>query len=130
MASSTPVHAPSCSQARLPHAQLCHAALCCAEPHAPSPPAQGWVYSILYVLFENAMGTVKLWAVVTGAQGARLQRCTCHGPAPPMQSSRHAHNCMLHRPRLAKPHIDPCCRTLLCRPPQACWTCSARRSGW
>ena len=27
---------------------------------------RGWVYSILYVLFENAMGTVKLWAVVTG----------------------------------------------------------------
>lgn len=25
----------------------------------------GWVYSILYVLFENAMGMVKLWAVVT-----------------------------------------------------------------
>lgn len=37
----------------------------------PSPPGpfhtQGWVYSILYVLFENAMGTVKLWAVITGA---------------------------------------------------------------
>ncbi|PSC71384.1 glycosyltransferase family 2 [Micractinium conductrix] len=27
---------------------------------------KGWIYSILYVLFENAMGTVKLWAVVTG----------------------------------------------------------------
>lgn len=27
---------------------------------------RGWIYSILYVLFENAMGTVKLWAVVTG----------------------------------------------------------------
>ena len=27
---------------------------------------KGWVYSILYVLFENAMGTVKLWAVITG----------------------------------------------------------------
>lgn len=27
---------------------------------------RGWVYSILYVLFENAMGTVKLWAVITG----------------------------------------------------------------
>ncbi len=25
----------------------------------------GWAYSILYVLFENAMGMVKLWAVVT-----------------------------------------------------------------
>ena len=27
---------------------------------------KGWVYSILYVLFENAMGLVKLWAVITG----------------------------------------------------------------
>jgi beta-mannan synthase len=26
---------------------------------------KGWVYSILYVLFENAMGLVKLWAVIT-----------------------------------------------------------------
>lgn len=26
---------------------------------------RGWAYSILYVLFENAMGMVKLWAVVT-----------------------------------------------------------------
>lgn len=26
---------------------------------------RGWVYSILYVLFENAMGLVKLWAVIT-----------------------------------------------------------------
>ncbi|KDD76984.1 glycosyltransferase-like protein, partial [Helicosporidium sp. ATCC 50920] len=27
---------------------------------------RGWVYSILYVLFENAMGMVKFWAVVNG----------------------------------------------------------------
>ncbi|EFN51937.1 hypothetical protein CHLNCDRAFT_139598 [Chlorella variabilis] len=27
---------------------------------------KGWLYSVFYVLFENAMGTVKLWAVVTG----------------------------------------------------------------
>jgi beta-mannan synthase len=27
---------------------------------------QGWIHSILYVLFENAMGVVKLWAVVAG----------------------------------------------------------------
>eukprot|EP00889_Picochlorum_renovo_P002868 jgi/Picre1/29898/NNA_005279.t1 len=26
---------------------------------------KGWAYSILYVLFENAMGMVKLWAVIT-----------------------------------------------------------------
>ena len=28
--------------------------------------AQGWLHSILYVLFENAMGVVKLWAVIAG----------------------------------------------------------------
>lgn len=28
----------------------------------------GWVHSILYVLFENAMGIVKLGAVIAGAQ--------------------------------------------------------------
>ncbi|KAI3430675.1 hypothetical protein D9Q98_005265 [Chlorella vulgaris] len=27
---------------------------------------KGWLYCVLYVLFENAMGTVKLWAVITG----------------------------------------------------------------
>ena len=27
----------------------------------------GWVHSILYVLFENAMGIVKLGAVIAGA---------------------------------------------------------------
>ncbi|KAK9905913.1 hypothetical protein WJX75_008869 [Coccomyxa subellipsoidea] len=27
---------------------------------------KGWIHSILYVLFENAMGVVKLWAVVAG----------------------------------------------------------------
>ena len=28
---------------------------------------QGWLHCILYVLFENAMGIVKLWACVAGA---------------------------------------------------------------
>lgn len=28
---------------------------------------QGWLHSILYVLFENAMSVVKLWAVIAGA---------------------------------------------------------------
>ena len=27
---------------------------------------QGWWHCILYVLFENAMGMVKLWAVIAG----------------------------------------------------------------
>lgn len=31
---------------------------------------RGWVYSILYVMFENAMGMVKLWAVITGTPRA------------------------------------------------------------
>ncbi len=28
---------------------------------------KGWLHCILYVLFENAMGIVKLWAVIAGA---------------------------------------------------------------
>ena len=35
---------------------------------------QGWLHCILYVLFENAMGIVKLWACVAGA---------CPPPPPP-----------------------------------------------
>ncbi len=27
---------------------------------------KGWLHCILYVLFENAMGIVKLWAVIAG----------------------------------------------------------------
>ena len=27
---------------------------------------QGWLHCILYVLFENGMGIVKLWAVIAG----------------------------------------------------------------
>ncbi len=54
----------------------CPACFCCLHQLQGSnwllssapPMPQGWVYSILYVLFENAMGTVKLWAVVTGAR--------------------------------------------------------------
>lgn len=37
----------------------------------------GWVHSILYVLFENAMGIVKLGAVIAGMldlKGAKQQR--------------------------------------------------------
>ena len=39
----------------------------CFPSFPPAHCTQGWIYSILYVLFENAMGTVKLWAVITGA---------------------------------------------------------------
>ena len=41
----------------------------------------GWVHSILYVLFENAMGIVKLGAVIAGA--ARSQ---CGTKRPHVQS--------------------------------------------
>lgn len=68
---------------------------------------RGWVYSILYVLFENAMGTVKLWAVVTG-EGARGAgrgpggACFVHAPsAAPLRGvwegcERAAESALLH----------------------------------
>lgn len=37
---------------------------------------QGWWHCILYVLFENAMGIVKLWAVIAG-EGLSGTRCAC-----------------------------------------------------
>ncbi|KAL6777939.1 hypothetical protein ACKKBG_A16285 [Auxenochlorella protothecoides x Auxenochlorella symbiontica] len=49
----------------LPVWALVHLPVCVTLTTAAFTP-RGWVYSILYVLFENAMGTVKLWAVVTG----------------------------------------------------------------
>ena len=36
---------------------------------------QGWLHSILYVLFENAMSVVKLWAVIAGT-AVRILHCT------------------------------------------------------
>ena len=33
---------------------------------------KGWLHCILYVLFENAMGIVKLWAVIAGLLSATL----------------------------------------------------------
>lgn len=35
----------------------------------------GWIYALLYVLFENAMGIVKLGAVVAGALVLRFLHC-------------------------------------------------------
>jgi len=51
---------------------------CCGEstrsrtqaPQAACWRRQGWLHCIQYVLFENAMGVVKLWAVVAGAPRA------------------------------------------------------------
>ena len=42
---------------------------------------QGWLHSILYVLFENAMSVVKLWAVIAGAPCLHepcTVLCPCH----------------------------------------------------
>ena len=50
---------------------------------------QGWVHCILYVLFENAMGVVKLWAVVAGARphlGVAEERAAHMGASAPMCS--------------------------------------------
>ena len=44
---------------------------------------QGWLHCILYVLFENAMGIVKLWAVIAGAPDASQ-------PAQPLHCCMHA----------------------------------------
>ena len=44
---------------------------------------KGWLHCILYVLFENAMGIVKLWAVIAGpppAALAPLHSPACHPP--------------------------------------------------
>ncbi len=45
----------------------CPAAVLCAQDVDGRPRVQGWLHCILYVLFENAMGIVKLWACVAGA---------------------------------------------------------------
>lgn len=34
---------------------------------------KGWLHCILYVLFENAMGIVKLWAVIAGQPALHVQ---------------------------------------------------------
>jgi hypothetical protein len=39
---------------------------------------QGWLHCILYVLFENAMGIVKLWAVIAGAHSRLPSPAPCH----------------------------------------------------
>ena len=49
----------------------CPAAVLHARDVDERPRVQGWLHCILYVLFENAMGIVKLWACVAG------------GPPPP-----------------------------------------------
>ena len=38
---------------------------------------KGWLHCILYVLFENAMGIVKLWAVIAGPATPPIVTCHC-----------------------------------------------------
>jgi len=33
--------------------------------------AEAWYYSVIYVLFENAMGIVKIFAVISGVLGLK-----------------------------------------------------------
>ncbi len=56
---------PSQSQVVLPVWALVHLPVCVTLTTAAFTP-RGWVYSILYVLFENAMGIVKFGAVIAG----------------------------------------------------------------
>lgn len=42
---------------------------------------KGWLHCILYVLFENAMGIVKLWAVIAGI-ALPISSCSCHSGKP------------------------------------------------
>jgi beta-mannan synthase len=52
-------------EAAIPAWVLCHLPVAVTLSTAAFTP-RGWVYSVLYVLFENGMSMVKLWAVVTG----------------------------------------------------------------
>ena len=51
----------------------------------------GWVHSILYVLFENAMGIVKLGAVIAGEYPcSAVFPCSSLPPPPPTHAHAHA----------------------------------------
>jgi beta-mannan synthase len=52
-------------EAAIPAWVLCHLPVAVTLSTAAFTP-RGWVYSVLYVIFENGMSMVKLWAVVTG----------------------------------------------------------------
>ena len=58
---------------------------------------QGWLHCILYVLFENAMGIVKLWACVAGAcshprQPCLRPTCACQASTQGLSSIRRLHD--------------------------------------
>jgi len=62
-----PPRPPSLLQVSIPLWALVHLPVVVTLSTAAFTP-NGWVHSILYVLFENAMGIVKLGAVIAGAR--------------------------------------------------------------
>ena len=54
-----------CLQVSIPLWALVHLPVVVTITTAVFTP-KGWLHCILYVLFENAMGIVKLWAVIAG----------------------------------------------------------------
>ena len=54
-----------CAQVSIPLWALVHLPVVVTITTAVFTP-KGWLHCILYVLFENAMGIVKLWAVIAG----------------------------------------------------------------
>jgi hypothetical protein len=75
-----PARAPPwqpCGAGRVLAGRTCGAKQCrrpCAQTDGAARARQGWLHCILYVLFENAMGIVKLWACVAGELPPRPQR--------------------------------------------------------
>ena len=67
---------------------------------------QGWLHSILYVLFENAMSVVKLWAVIAGTR-TRIyapQSCVHASPCPQKGILQPAHT-YLYEPWVHYLHV-------------------------
>ena len=61
----------SCCRCQFPLWALVHLPVVVTLSTAAFTP-NGWVHSILYVLFENAMGIVKLGAVIAGARNTEM----------------------------------------------------------
>ena len=64
----------SCLQVSIPLWALVHLPVIVTVTTAIFTP-QGWLHCILYVLFENAMGIVKLGAVIAGNKHTLLRVC-------------------------------------------------------
>ena len=65
-----------CSQVSIPLWALVHLPVVVTITTAVFTP-KGWLHCILYVLFENAMGIVKLWAVIAGPATPPVETCHC-----------------------------------------------------